>query len=218
MKTKQIAVAVACMVAAQGALALNLLNDTLTWASGGITATANWNNDATWLSWIIVQNPDSSWTYVYTWKTSGRDLSHLVFEVTVGAELSEFTDWSFTADLETDSPVLGWITPPDSGNPGLPGPIYGIKMDLDENTPVFSFSFNTMRAPVWGNFYAKDGKLDGNDVYAHNVGFGETPKSDNGRFIAVPNGPHTVSDGGITLGLLGLSLFGMGLVRRRRTA
>ncbi len=224
MKTKQIALAVACMMAAQGALALNLYNDTLTWASGGITATANWDNDGTWLSWDIAQNPDSSWTYAYTWKTVGRDLSHLIFEVTEGAELSEFTDWWFSAELETGSPELGWVIPPHPGNPGLPGPIYGIKMDLDEDTPIFSFSFSTMRAPVWGNFYAKDGRIPGgDDVFAYNAGFLNPVKDGSGGHIAVPNGPSPgppvlISDGGLTLGLLGLSLFGMGLIRRRRTA
>lgn len=217
MKKLMTAIAVAGMVVAQSASALNLLNDTLTWSSGGIVATPNWNNSGTWLSWSISQNSSTLvWSYRYVWHTDGKDLSHFNMQVSAGATINEFWNWSFSHPLESGDPTISTFSP-GPGNPGMPGSIYALQMNLDADTPVFGFSFDTLRAPVWGDFYAKDGKVAGSDTIAYNAGFLTEPDVNDGRHIAVPNGPGIiiVPDGGLTLGLMGLSLLGLGHLRRR---
>ena len=204
-------------VAVQGALGLplNLLNDTITYNTG-IEATANWNNSGTWLSWEITQLDANLWHYEYVWHTDGRDLSHIIIELTEGAVESDFSNWQFEySGLEDEGPLFGWFTP-DQGNsnPGMPGPIYGVKLNLESDTPVFGFSFDTWRPPVWGDFYAKDGRLGGADVYAYNLGFALADAND-GLHIGVPNGHIRISDGGLTAALLGLSALCMRLLRGR---
>jgi len=220
MKQKLIAVMIAGWMMAQGAsaLPLNLLNDTVNYSSG-IHATPNWDNNGTWLSWNIVQTENSLWRYEYVWHTDGRDLSHIIIEVTEGAALSDFSNFEYLySGVESDSPTVGWFSP-DQGrsNPGMPGPLYGIKFDLSQDTPIFGFSFETWRSPVWGDFYAKDGRHGGNDTYAYNQGFA-LPDDNDGFHIAVPNGfsdTTRVPDGGVTVGLLGLAVLGLGLLRWR---
>lgn len=203
------------------ALPLNLLNDTIAFDTG-IHATPNWNvipgqdNSGTWLSWNITQVNDV-WRYEYLWHTDGRDLSHIILQVSEGAGANDFWNWQFQYSGIEDSPEIGWFGQGPS-NPGIPGSVYGFKLDLEDDTPIFGFSFETWRSPVWGDFYAKDGKYEGSDVYAYNLGFLDADVND-GRHIAVPNGRLIrIADGGLTVGLLGLALLSISFIRRRLVA
>jgi hypothetical protein len=221
MKRAILTVMTAAWIMAQSVMGLPVSSDnyigTVSYDTG-IYATPNWNNEGTWLNWNITQLEQDLWRYEYTWSTDGRDLSHIIIGVTEGAALDDFWNWSYNYQVESSSPQVGWFGP-GPGNPGMPDDLYGLKLDLAQDTPVFQFSFETWRSPVWGDFYAKDGRYQGGDVYAHNVGFG-TPGNDQGLHIAVPNGlqPPTIiliPDGGLTLGLIGFALLGLGFVRRR---
>ncbi|MBI5195185.1 MAG: hypothetical protein HZA10_02565 [Nitrospirae bacterium] len=105
-------------------------------------------------------------------------------------------------DEDNDSDSSGWtpaaIEGPqvwwNQGNsePGLPTPLYGIKFDVGGE--YISYSFQTTKDPVWGNFYAKDGRTKVGrtqmDVYAYNdalgiSGFNSDNKLD---FIPRPDG------------------------------
>ena len=200
---------------AQG-LPLNLLNDTITYNTG-VHATPNWDNNGTWLSWNITQTGTDLWRYEYVWHTDGRDLSHIIIELTEGAVASDFSNWQFQySGVQSGGPAFGWFTPNQgNSNPGMPGSIYGVKLDLESDTPVFGFSFETWRSPVWGDFYAKDGRYGGNDTYAYNLGFLLTDAND-GLHIGVPNGRTIrIADGGLTAILLGFSVLCIAFVRSR---
>ena len=54
------------------------------------------------------------------------------------------------------------------GNPGLPSNVYGIKIEEpDIEGTTWTLMFESLRVPVWGDFYAKGGSSN----FAFNVGF-----------------------------------------------
>lgn len=201
---------------------LDLFNDTLYHDSGdGIVATPNWNNEGTWINWNITSMAPDLWRYEYVFHTDGADISHITLELTIGAVAADFSNWEYMySDVEAEDPTFGWFSPDDgNSNPGMPESIYGVKLNLVADSPVFGFSFDTWRSPVWGDFYAKDGRQgdrngpDRGFTYAYNAGFAMEDAND-GYHIAVPNG-HAVSDPGTTASLLALAMAGIGAFRRR---
>ena len=130
-----------------------------------LTASGDWLTDGFTVAWNISPNGDGTWHYIYDFIQSDgtdleKDVSHFIIQV------SE----NFTSD-----DISGGLTPDWYGespsNPGIPGSIWGIKVDSGGN----SFSFDSTRAPMWGDFYAKDGEASTGDVknYVYNSDFGE---------------------------------------------
>lgn len=222
MKKFIIALTVIALAAPVFAVPLDLYNDTLYWddQDTGIVATPNWNNEGTWFSWNITSQTPGLWRYEYVWQTDGADLSHITLELTEGAVAEDFSNWQYLyASVENGEAEFGWFEP-DTGNsnPGMPASIYGFKLDLASDSAVFGFSFETWRPPVWGDFYAKDGRhnpggLDDGFTYAYNAGFA-APDANDGYHAAVPNG-HSVSDPGSSAALVGLAVAGIATLRRR---
>jgi hypothetical protein len=160
-----------------------------------------------------------------------RDPSHLIIEFSLDTDTSNY--WNVTLDGEDiyDISQLDLYSSANPSNPLMPGEMWGLKL----NTPndfegSFSYQFYSDRAPVWGDFYVKDGKESQVDVVAWNVDFLEAdplaPPQDGllpdgaGGFhykILRPNGP---SYGEVpeptTLMLFGMGVMGLGLWRRRR--
>jgi hypothetical protein len=141
--------------------------------SSGIFATGNWEATGTELSWDITED-SGLYTYEYSWATptGSKELSHIIIELTTGTDIIDLI--YNTPSIEGHS--TGTFTADDQGasNPGIPSSIYGIKFDLAEDSTTFGFTFTSNQAPVWGNFYAKDGQMSGNDgedVYAYNTGW-----------------------------------------------
>jgi hypothetical protein len=144
------------------------------------------------ISWDISYDTTALlWNYEYTLQGS-KAISHFVLEVTNPAEVSDFTNIQVQINNGAWTPysIVGpevWFGQNPS-NPGLPTPLYGIKFDTGAN--LVSYSFQTANDPVWGNFYAKDGKIKGQDVYAYNDAVGSSGfNSDNKLdFIPRPDG------------------------------
>ena len=142
-------------------------------SGAGITGTNAWADNLT-LSWTVddTTNP-GFWTYTYEFQDNDpgqqKELSHLIIETSASFTASDIH--ADTPDVSADSPKT--FDPSDPSNPNLPGSIYGVKWnvpDADDGTD-WTATLVTARAPVWGDFYVKDGKTDGSDNAAWNTGF-----------------------------------------------
>ena len=156
------------------------------------------------------------YTYEYTFNKPAEGaaaLSHWILEVTDPSLSSDF--WLFNVHDITEPTNFTSA----NGNPSMPDDgMYGIKVD----TQGTLFTFVTYKDPVWGDFYAKDGKSDGVDNVAFNASFGSDPIADNSDnftdfsgWIATPNGGHVIPEPASML-LLGSGLLGFAGLRRKR--
>lgn len=180
---------------------------------GGIVATDGWATSESTvpsnftLAWNISQ-VGSNFHYVYTIDVKNKDLSHWILQVSEGFKLANIWNYSALPELGTYSSSDG------NSNPNMPAALYGLKWDLTGKTATIMFDSD--RAPVWGNFYAKDGQASGVRVTAWNAGFLVDPPTDPyTNWIARPDSVTSVPDGGVTLMLLGGVLVGFGTLRRR---
>lgn len=142
------------------------LTGSLTSPTGwGLTATESWDNGGAVLTFEVAQQPNGTWSYVYNFDVDRKALSHIIFEVS-----KSFAEANILAGTSSGWSLGSWGDEGGS-NPGIPGTLYGLKFDGDfglENT----LTIISDRAPMWGDFYAKDGKDGGDWVYAYNEGFG----------------------------------------------
>lgn len=129
----------------------------------GIGSTGAWTPAS--MAWSVTQNVDGFWNYDYTLTVHKHDVSHIIIETSESFMESDLLnpEGAFT------SLSIGWHYP-GPGNPSMPDSIYGIKFDGTRGTS-FHLSFDSWRTPVWGDFYAKDGKAQGVTNTVWNAGF-----------------------------------------------
>ncbi|MEJ5299200.1 MAG: hypothetical protein WHZ52_14315 [Armatimonadota bacterium] len=181
-----------------------------------IFATDGWANGGFSITWSISQT-GTVFEYTYTIRQDtgaplSKGLSHLLLEVSDAFGTADIWDLS-GASLNG----IATIVPPHHGNPGLPATIYAMELDTNGSTTP-TIKFKSTRAPVWGDFYAKDGTDAGSDVYAYNKDFGKDPASfaDFSGFIARPDTRPIIPEPVFfQLGAL-VGLGGLGMLRMRR--
>ena len=120
------------------------------------------------LSWDINPVGGGVWNYKYIFTVgngpgSNPNLSHIIMELSLGVTggITGLQATGGSADIEIEE--FGT----SGSNPGIPGNIFGVKIEGFADTNPITFSFNIERAPVWGDFYAKGG----NTSFAYNAGF-----------------------------------------------
>ncbi len=192
----------------------DLYSGQLTGGGGGLTATGSWNSTGTILTWTVTRNPDNqTWHYLYTYEVEAKALSNIIFQVSNTFTMEDFVDGSLTG-------AGAFSLHNFSGLYGLPGNIYGLKFEALADGTSWTIAFDTRRSPMWGNFYAKDGKEQTPQAliydYAYNSDFGpltNAQRYDNdfvGDFVSVPDTRVPVP-AAVLLGLLGLGAAGLKL-------
>ena len=184
---------------------------------GGMVATAAWSGGNAELSWEVTQ-VGSNWVYDYEWETERKALSHIIIEVS-----QTFTEANILRGTSRGWD-LGWFgAQQGNSNPGIPGSLYGLKWGGDGDTER-ELRIVSDRAPMWGDFYAKDGRDGGSDVYAYNTAFGQTSspfvrgQEAASGFILVPDTVTSRVPEPGSLALFGLGMGFLTLVRRKRGA
>jgi len=130
-------------------------------ADDGLVGIGGWVSDDSHpvtLSWTVTQNEDLSWHYQYVFNRDGLrgNLSHLILETSQNLEHGDIQN--ATPDIRSGDPK--WYAP-GSGNPYMPDWIYGVKFEPFPESYISTISFDSSRAPMWGDFYAKDGSKGG---------------------------------------------------------
>ncbi|HOD67315.1 MAG TPA: PEP-CTERM sorting domain-containing protein [candidate division Zixibacteria bacterium] len=176
----------------------------------GVTASGYWAQQGFKIEWMIEDQPDGSWFYQY-WLTDAQGnpwevaaVSHFTLEISPDATASDF--WGYSGAVEF-------------------GDLNGMSSAMKLDFTATHYKFYSNRAPVWGDFYAKDGRAGGLGLNeAYNAGFGApdpTAMPGNGSIgnkILRPDTSTTVVPEPGTMLLMGIGLAGAGVVRRwRRT-
>ena len=132
----------------------------------GLTANGEWLSDGFKVAWDVGPNGDGTWRYHYDFSkpldaSLRKDVSYFIIQVSD----------NFTSQDISGGWVPGWYEAGDPSTPGIPGPIWGVKVELDDHN---SFSFDSTRAPMWGDVYAKGGTSQQGTVWndAYNSDFG----------------------------------------------
>ena len=132
----------------------------------GLTASGQWRTDGFQVAWDISPNGDRTWRYRYEFtKPAGaalkKDVSYVIIQVSDTLTAQDISGGWVPGGYDAGSP----------STPGLPGTIWGVKIELDDHN---SFSFDSTRAPMWGDVYAKGGTSQSGTVWnaVYNSDFG----------------------------------------------
>ncbi len=150
-------------IAASAATA-TMFSGSLSSASGQIGGVGDWINPGPIsIAWEVT-DLGTHYHYKYTLTVPRIDFSHFIVEV---SPLATMGDFSNLAGPFQGTPGIGDYDQ-TNGNPNIPAQVHGLKFDNTSGTNVV-FQFDSVRVPVWGDFYAKGGGTPTNQAW--NAGF-----------------------------------------------
>ena len=144
----------------------------LSTAGGGLTGTGIWGTSpSTLIEWTVSDGSGSNWLYAYNLTMPSKDISHFIIEAS--PSFTSANIWDVSSSTSLKSVEVGTFGEKGKSTPGIPSLIYGIKFDVKGDTTDIEVSFMSDRSPVWGDFYAKDGKQKSpkTNVAIWNTGF-----------------------------------------------
>ena len=182
-------------------------------SGGGIVTGGGWVGvppDNT-LSWNISFNAGTQlWSYEYTFTNfpGPGSISHFILDLSANC-LSPADN----CVIDGGSPVEYNTFGVHPSNPGFPAgsSIQGIKFDFGSDTATAVYSFDSERAPVYGDFYVKGGSTS----FAYNAGLANHLSENVNWFIARPDTTGGQVPEPVTLGLVGTGLMSMFFLRKR---
>lgn len=133
-----------------------IYSGSLSTSDGGLVGGGNWEDDSS-LTWTIAQE-GSVWHYTYNLVVPAQGISHIIIEVSCNFTIEDV----FNATGPFEGIEIGDFNY-TNGNPGIPGSVHGLKFDGTSGIDL-TIEFDSHRMPVWGDFYAKDGKVPGSHV------------------------------------------------------
>ncbi len=139
----------------QTAAAMIQYSGQLSTADGGLSGTGIWFWDGATLAWTVSRDDDQPWCYQYTLNVQRGEVSHLIVEAS-----DSFTSQNIFGAQGPFGSIEIKTFKPGGSQPNMPDNIYGIKFD-DARDTDFTVRFYSWRSPVWGDLYAKDGKVGG---------------------------------------------------------
>ena len=165
-------------------------------SGGGVVATDGYDSGGFTISWTITQEAPIGglqvYDYTYDIYATTKTLSHVIFQVSDNFTADDIFDVSSSSGgPASGDPQTYTKTSQGGSNPNLPTPpgIFGMKFSpttTDTSSPYhYMVNFDSYRAPVEGNFYARDG-VEGPshiDVTAWNTGLDGTGTD----YIMVPD-------------------------------
>ena len=193
--------------------------------NGGIVANDGWGGGQFQISWNIgIGSGTNAGTFRYDYTITNplqrtglltRNIHHVIIQVS-----RSFTSDNLLPGSTTTSGGPTTFSPggtdPSTSNPSMPSSVFGVRYTNAGTFDVTQFTIISDRAPMDGNFYARDGlctpefPCTEGITFAYNNGFADR---DTGPFIRVPD---TVAHEPASLLLLGSGLTGLGFFARRR--
>jgi hypothetical protein len=190
------------------ALSGSLLAGTIS-APDDIVGTAEWANGFSVESSVELFGTYAR--YEYTFIGDHKGISHVILSLSANCA-DDATCVYDVEGAETDYEIKLYTEGKSQSNPGLPDPgLFGIKFEGNGQTEL-SFSFSSSRMPEYqSNFYAKDGKSGGVNVYAYNTGL-----TGGDAFIVAPDTLMVHTPEPSTLAISGLALAVLSSCRKWR--
>jgi hypothetical protein len=169
------------------------------------------------VSWDISFNPGTSiYSYAYTFSGfTAPDISHFTLDLTDNCTDTAnqgqcVFNLSSSAGIGSEFNTFG--THPS--NPGFPlgSSITGVKFNVGSGSAPLTFSFDSFRAPMWGDIYFKGGS----DSFAYNAGLENHSLESTNAFVAVVDTVGAPIPEPTSLLSLGSGLILIGFLVRRR--
>lgn len=164
---------------------------TLTWddTQAELVATNAWAGTGTSITYIVDDTTSTGyWHYKYILTVDSGDsagISHMNLETSPDFTADKIKNLEHSGTM--DEMDVGWLE--KNAGSTMPEGMYGIKFDSLSTGGEFTVEFDSLRLPIWGDFFAKDGS----GVQVYNAGF-TSPDSDPDPLEPSSNPPANVTD------------------------